>query len=376
MATVMDSGVPADKSAPSLALAARSDMFLKLYVNNGCDTGGIDIKLIDLLLERETGYYNFLRHNALGALFKYSPSGKVPQYAYKNFDTHFHCKIDAKEIRIYNDEQLIQVLEHACTENLMDDNNGVILSINCTFVNTFEFEEVKKIRASATAAADAAFKTMRSWIEKVAEALEKRKALNKDEDEYVVVSDGKKKRDNPVQWAHRFVSLLFRPEKKNEFEGMKNDRLDQFEEALDHFSLAIVEGFARASDIVAEVIARQEDAAFQAFLHSRRVKKKSRKFQSSVTSTTPKNESMVEEDSDLDKGVEVVFDPSDGNVSEEWKIFFNGKNSEESEESNEIIFVETPVAADVISIDSDDIEDDSLRCGGESDEESWTMLDD
>ena len=85
---------------------------------------------------------------------------------------------------------------------------------------------------------------------------------------------------------------------------------------------------------------------------------------------------MVEEDSNLDKGVEVVFDPSDGNVSEEWKIFFNGKNSEESEESNEIIFVETPVAADVISIDSDDIEDDSLRCGGESDEESWTMLDD
>ena len=325
----------------------------------------------------------------------------MPAYALKDFGTQFTCKYDGKQVVMKNDKELSDILEAACTDSLMDDNEGIILDIHCNFFNDFMCEEVKKIRQSATDAAENVMKTMKAWIEKSSKMLKNSKSY-KNEVEFVVVGkDGKEcdqvdKNANPVDWAMRFVHMLLMPETQSGQEvkkALRNQKaeviFDRIEDAFDHLTFALVGGFAILSDIFDETVARHEDAVREFVVEQSADKDLS---YSPVLNISSKSNSIAEvagEDAEekisLNCEEKISFDCKHKNAPEEWKIFFESSPTEEEEEEEDAVLIESPMD-DVISLSSEDasiaksdkgvslneaeIDDD------DDDDSSWTMLDD
>lgn len=440
----------------SLEMAAKANMFIKLHVKDGCNKG-VEIPLIDLLTATETASasdseykvsYSTLRRLALTALFKHEK--KIPEYAQKNFQTCFTCTVTGHgNILLRNDNDLTTVLEEASTNHLMDDNDNFVLHIHCTFINTFKpfggkptfvtKDEMNMIRESATAAADNAKKTMKTWLEKATKIFQK--FVTEDDDYVVVVSNKKSKKNDvdPVEWASRFVEFLFTDRQRpvlvkkpksavkcvnkklivvQKQEQRKESHLDAAEQMLD----AAVDGFTMATDILAEVVLRHEEV-LQNFFMTRKNKKTTNKDKACQTSThsslsvpsskdsaslssvspisTSSSDDEVEEikeiveqeqeqDFNLDRGVEIEFDPESVNnelTEDEWKIFFTSSTEEKNEEESGAVLLDIPCAQDVVSISSDEflMESDQSLCPSQcesqnassvSDDDSWAMLDD
>ena len=320
---------------------------------------GINIPLKYVLCEGQKGPYESLRQCGLVALFKYlSPDAIIPVYAKKNFEALLTCKVDGEEITMSDNKQVTDVLENACADHLMDDNDGTILEIHCSFANK-KCDRVKKIRSSASATAEIVMKTLKNWVEKASIQMNKTVDFKSDK-EYVVVDDEKKQKLNsPSDWANRFVHFLFHPEEmqKNTEKYSPGAAID-LKDTLDTFALDVVEGFTRVFDLVDEIITRHEVA------HASRCVKK-------WNAAKLKNEEELPHlDLNLGKGVEIVFDVDGKNAPEEWKILFGNESI-----SLDAVLLEAPIADDVISISSDD---DTLGIGNcdvsGSDDDSWTML--
>lgn len=375
--------------APSLRMAVESNMCIQLHVDDGTSEGGISIPLKDILSGTSTvGPHESLRNVALVALFRYtSKNGTVPQYAKKNFESIFTYKVDGEVHRqcMANDEEMRQVLEKACTDHLMDDNEDTILDIYCTFRNKKykESDRMKKIRAGASIAADNVMKTLKNWVEKAVEM------LKNEEHEYVVVNEDKGKNSlSADDWANRFVSILFSPEEMRA--QQKKDRCFNVKNTLDSIALDAVEGFTRIFDLVDEVVAHHQ------LSHATRAE---RWESMKPTHNVVMEKKDVEDCVDIDQGVEIVFDPeSRSKPEEEWKVFSHGINSEDDDEDDlsfsddDAVLLESPVN-DSFSINSDDIvsigSDDTVAADNcevsvtfdkcevsDSDDDSWAMLDD
>jgi hypothetical protein len=382
-------------------LEAYSNMFIKLYVDDGCGYAGVGIPLKQLLPNKQNGSsYDTLRYFALAALFKYE-GGNVPAYALKNFGTQFTCKYDGKHVVMKNNKELSDILEAACTDSLMDDNEGIVLDIHCNFFNDFMCEEVKKIRQSATYAAENVIKTMKAWIEKTSKMLNNSKSFENEEEFVVVGKDGKEceqvdKDANPVDWAMRFVHILLMPETQSgqkvkkalmNQKALRNQKaeviFDRIEDAFDHLTFALVGGFAILSDIFDETVSRHEDAVRE-FTVERSSDKDLSHSPVSNNSISELADEEAEKDASFNCEEKISFNCEDKNAPEEWKIFFESSPTEDEEEED-AVFIESPTD-DVISLSSEDasiansdkgvslheaeIDDD------DDDDSSWTMLDD
>ena len=94
-----------------------------------CTEEGIKLPLKGVLSEKNGGPYECLRQCGLVSLFKYlSPGGTIPQYASKNFQTILTYRgVNGKDIPLRDSEDIVDVLEKACGEHLMDDNDDTII---------------------------------------------------------------------------------------------------------------------------------------------------------------------------------------------------------------------------------------------------------
>ena len=316
----------------------------------------------------------------------------MPAYALKNFGTQFTCKFHGKDVIMKNNKELSDILEAACTDSLMDDNEGIILDIHCNFFNDFMCEEVKKIRQSATDAAEHVFKTMKAWIEKTSKMLNNSKSV-KNEMEFVVVGkDGKEceqldKDANPADWALRFVNILLMPETQRGEKvkkALRNQKVegifDRIEDAFDHLTFALVGGFAMISDIVEETVARHENAVREFTVE--RIADKDLAHPP-VLNISSRNNSIAEF-ADEEADTNISFNCEDKNAPEEWKIFFESSPTEQEEEEEEdAVVIDSPID-DVISLSSEDTSSATSDKGGlngaaiddDDDDSSWTMLDD
>eukprot|EP01083_Nonionella_stella_P000052 155_1 len=405
MSTLLASAPPdlkCDSKCPQypLVIAASSGMCLKLHIIDGRGNSGIDVPLKNLLVgekgqdKNETfrASYGSLRIIALAALFR----DDIPQYAIDNFDTLFSCFSGKDRHIVKNDADLTRVLEQSSSEHWMDDNDDIILHINCCFSSRYTFVEGEHFRKRATIAADNAKKKMKIWVEKASAVFNK---LLSDSDDFVVVKkshskgSGGNNMDNgdnadPLEWATRLVHLMFDPNsgmlrnpnpKAKQISPKKVKKNDNLATTEDMLEVAI-EGFTMASDIVAEALLRQEQLLRDFF----NPKKKNPKCPSpplSVSSISSKAsiESVNvsdEEDCDLDRGVEIEFateSDKDQLTSDEWKIFFTSSNEEESED---VVILDIPCDQDVISISSEEFvqcEEDDVSMASSND--SWALLD-
>ena len=351
------------------------------------------------------------------------PNQEIPDFAWSSFATHIYYLDDNKsQALISTDEELTNVLKRVCTESMMDDNDGVVLKVGCKIVHNYRCQEIQKLREVASVAADNAFRTMKMWLQGTRNFLDsKRSQFNskmKSRDDYVMVygDNDTKEEDSSnttVHWASRFVQFLLapetmytlpqdtsrcrhsncnrRPSSKIAWDG--NDVFDELvQNAVRTASSVILEGFARASDLVNEAIE-----------HQTKNSRKKLKLDSSIhnlsrTSSLASNASTLScgfkgvgicEDV-INQDVEIVFDEKDKNAAE-WKIFF-GEEEEKSDEdicmigepdeviSMESLSKESSSGKDFLSIssttdnDSSSFEKVSSNDNG-SDSGSWAMLD-
>lgn len=340
--------------------------------------------------EKFQASYASLRIIALAALFR----DDIPQYAIENFDTLFSCFSGKDRHIVKDDADLTRVLEQSSSENWMDDNDDIILHINCCFSSNYTFVEGEHLRKRATIAADNAKKTMKIWIEKASALFHN---LISDDDDFVVVkkaqskSSSRKHADNgdnadPLEWATRLVHLMFDPNsgmlrnpKTKEIVSKKEKKNDTLATTEDMLEVAI-EGFTMVSDIVAEALLRQEQI-LRDFFNPKKNRSERPSPPLSVSSYSSKGsiESVKvsdEEDCDLDKGVEIEFAPendTDQLTSDEWKIFFTSSNVEE--ESEDVVFLDIPCDQDVISISSEEFVQGEEEVSMASSNESWALLD-
>lgn len=296
---------------------------------------------------------------------------------------------------VKNDDDLTSVLEEASADRLMDDNDNIVVDIHCTFVNTYKGGEV--FRENATAAAENARKAVKTWLDKASNLFQKFAA---DED-YVVVRK-REVRENvaPAEWVSRFVQFLFNevrvpPKKRSKPSARpptvhkktvskpKESPLDTAEDILD---IAVV-GFTMATELLNESIMRQEEV-FRGFFSKIGDKRRSNARQTSLSSsisstsskaslpsvTSPVNSPDDEMDFNLDRGVEIEFDPENENnelTEDEWKIFFTTSSSEEGG----AVLLDIPSEQDVVSISSDEFAECEQNTSV-SDDGSWAVLDD
>mmetsp|Transcript_2033 Transcript_2033/g.2387 ORF Transcript_2033/g.2387 Transcript_2033/m.2387 type:complete len:396 (+) Transcript_2033:68-1255(+) len=374
-----------DAAMASLTMAAEANMFVKLYVEDGCGKGE-NIPMKDLLAKNGTASYDALRRCALRALFKHE---EIPEYAYETFRTCFTCSTGSGKQKNFmmNSHDLTNVLEEASTIGLMNDNDNIVVDIYCTFVNTYKFHQGEILLESATAAAGNAKKAVKTWLDKATNLFERFVT----DDDFVIVRK-KESKDNvdAVEWASRFVHFLFterpthskkpRVHKKVPPKVQKESPLETAEDMLD---LAIV-GFTVTTHLLSEAFLRHEEA-FRSFFKLRRKNMKACQTSShsndSITSSkaslsnvpSPVND---DENFNLDRGVEIEFDPENVNnelTDDEWKIFFTNSVKEEP------VLLDIPSEDDVISISSDEFvecEPNSSSSDDDSDNDSWAMLDD
>lgn len=408
-----------------LQIAAQSGMLFKIYLN-GSETIVPVKNLLKINSNEEeisdTASYHILRHCALSTLFKFMPNQEIPDFAWSSFATHiYHLDDNKSQALISTDEELTSVLKRVCTESMMDDNDGVVLKLGCKIVHTYRCQEIQKLREVAGVAADNAFRTMKMWLQGTRNFLDsKRSQFNskmKSRDDYVMVhgDNDTKEEDSShttVHWASRFVQFLLapetmytlpqdtsrcrpncnrRPSSKIAWDG--NDVFDELvQNAVRTASSVILEGFARASDLVNEAIE-----------HQTKNSRKKLKLDSSIhnlsrTSSLASNVSTLScgfkgigicEDV-INQDVEIVFDEKDKNAAE-WKIFF-GEEEEKSDEDicmigepDEVISIESlskesSSGKDFLSIssttdnDSSSFEKVNSNDNG-SDSGSWAMLD-
>lgn len=371
-----------DAPVSPLAMAAKSGMVIKLQVKDGSNTG-FDVPLKNILKVSNDGIltnevaYEALRRLAFSALFKYAPSGKVPAYAYKNFDTHFTFQNTQgeEEAIANNDKQATTILEKACAERLLDDNDDVILQVKCTFVNTYKSEEVKKIRAGATRAADHAVATMKLWITKASNLFHR--LSNGDESDiamrdFVVVDDDRKGSTSastppgPARWATRFVHYLMLIDRDlHSYNYSEKDHpsvstvpdedelLRQAEDVYGHVSDGFVEGFWRISDAFNELLSQHEDVIREIYTSANFMGTNNKYSCSDVddlSSSSLKSgfssSSSSSSKASLDRSS--VSSEDDKKETEEWKIFF-GNNV-----GGEEVIIDVPDVQDVMSISSDE----------------------
>ena len=327
----------------------------------------------------------------------------MPAYALKDFGTQFTCTYDGKQVVMKNDKELSDILEAACTDSLMDDNEGVILDIHCNFCNDFMCEEVKKIRQSATDAAENVMKTMKAWIEKSSKMLKNYKSYKNEEEFVVVGKDGKEceqvdKEPNPADWAMRFVHMLLMPETQSGQEVKKALRnqeaeviFDRIEDAFDHLTFALVGGFAILSNIFDKTVARHEDAVREFAVEQSADKDLSYYPDLNISSKSNSIAELADEEAQKEISFDCEeknsFNCEDKNAPEEWKIFFEPSTTEEEEEKGkeDAVLLESPMD-DVISLSSEDVSIAKSYKGGnlneaeidddDDDDSSWTILDD
>jgi len=402
MSTLLASAPPnlkCDSNCPQypLVIAASSGMCLKLHILDGRGNSGIDVPLKNLLVSKKgkdknetfQASYASLRIIALAALFR----DDIPQYAIDNFDTLFSCFSGKDRHIVKNDADLTRVLEQSSSEHWMDDNDDIILHINCCFSSNYTFVESEHFRKRATIAADNAKKKMKIWVEKASAIFHN---LISDGDDFVVVnktyskSSRGKNVDNgdnadPLEWATRLVHLMFDPNngmlrnpKTKEILSKKEKKNDTLATTEDMLEVAI-EGFAMASDIVSEALLRQEQL-LRDFFNPKKNNSECPSPPLSVSSYSSKasieSVNVSDEDHcDLDRGVEIEFATENDNdqlTSDEWKIFFTTSNEEESED---VVVLDIPCYRDVISISSEEFvqcEDDFSMA---SSNDSWALLD-
>lgn len=235
--------VPSKLTSSPLQHAARSGMFVKLHVKDGCGKA-VDIPVKNLLcvntnkesLSNEASC-SILRHCALSQLFQFEPNQNIPKYAWRNFLTKFtfesnqhagtHANVDADadadadtqgkliQYSITNNTELTDALEVAATIHMIEldeyesefdleeykckynietktsskniigsttpteKKNIIILEIHCEFINR---------RKNATIAADRVVKTLQEWIQKASAFIVDHASRHAADREYVVVA--------------------------------------------------------------------------------------------------------------------------------------------------------------------------------------------
>lgn len=337
--------------------------------------------------------YANLRHCALSELFKYAPKrNNIPAYAWKNFGTHFtYCDIQDSQLIshhvIRSDEELTIALTNAATKNLMDDNDGIILHIQCKFINQFHYKEkeTEKIRKQATAAAEQVFNTLKEWVKKASQFVKDQTSKNESEDYVVLPKETKgsnygQEHLRPIEWTTRFIHALMVPdvdatwthvsseeqqmqkEKKN-----GNNHVDQYEEIAD----SLLQGIDTVSSFVWKLFNNNEQ-------FWRKIESKNElsitpskadenislsSFPSTSTDSLAVIDKVEDNDKSFEQGVEIVFDCNGEYTNEEeWKVFFD---------PNEAIMIDSPWDAEVISISSS-----SSSSSGSEDESSWAIFSD
>lgn len=362
----------------------------------------IKVNSTDEVLSNTASFSN-LRHCALTALFRYAPNQTYPAYASRNFRLIAHyddSKNSKKPIR--TDEDLTKALDMASSEHLMDDNDGVIFHVYCKFVNdhpsSYDPEDVKKFRASATAAADRAVKKMKRWVSSAQRFIHKKARIGKGSDDFVVVNDQKnddQKDDSPVEWASRFVEYLFAP--------------DLFEkDSVDRTREVIIRSFQTASGFAMESAERINImmADFDKSVYNRKPAMSKESFP--IPSPTPSLDgcsigscassvTVASKEEDKEEGVEIIFDPESNSPPEEWKIFF-GDNVQDKSPTTDIVsetgsfcsaddgmMVDSP-SGDVLSLPSSEAEESKVSSTssfskinapvGDNDDDSWALCDD
>jgi hypothetical protein len=421
-----------------LGLAAKSGMLVKLHINDGCGIA-TDIPIKNLLkvnsneeaITVTTASYSTLRHCALSSLFRYSPKQQVPNYAFRNFETivSYQDETQGCKVIVKNDADLTAILEQSATNNLLDDNDNVILNLHCQFRNNYhESDQVKHIRASATAAADNVVLTLKKWLDSaqnfVQEKTKEFMSGRDDHNQFVFVSDGKPKQNtSPVEWIDRFVTFLLYPEELGKQQQRKSppigatsstkeahksepskisvvkSTVQAKEEALldimEEISCSFADGVIVLSDKISKSITRTLSRLLEPLSSSENDAISPSSSVSSISNNTsvPSIQDVVEKD----EGVEIVYDKEDKNAPEEWKIFFDAdanEGNDDEESDGNLSFTEEMVLVvdcpeEVLSLASSniscDVSSDSTSFSNISreaskksgdDDASWAMLED
>lgn len=323
-----------------------------------------------VLSEKNGGPYECLRQCGLVSLFKYlSPGGTIPQYATKNFQTILTYRgVNGEDIPLRDSEDVMDVLEKACAEHLMDDNDDTIIEIYCSFTNK-KSDRVKKLRSKATAAADSVMNTLKNWVDGASSRVNRVKDRARNED-YVMVNDHEEQKPHsPGEWASRFVHFLYQPEKGRDYpekSSLKENAFDGIKNSLDSFALDVVEGVAIVFGLIDETITAHEVAHASRCVNEWN---KANNFDRDYEFHEDKDDEMMEFEFDLEETKEYVV--CDTKSMEEAESLSLDEPSLE-----DAVVISAPVADDVISIsDEDTLGIDNCDVSG-SDDDSWAMMDD
>jgi hypothetical protein len=439
----------------ALQLAAQSQLLIKLHLNSNHGPASvvkIPVKnLIRIGPEEESteeslssiaSYYN-LQHCALKTLFKYAPNQSIPAYAWRNFRLESSLIEEGNRKRFSTDHEFTDILSKASSDSLMDDNEGVILDVHCKFVNDFkgpspcDSDDIRRLRESATVAADNAVNTMKSWVAKTNEFLnqnhdnlvrKKREAeyvvLPTDDEEQLEKNNYSMKRNasrhsekGKNQWASRLVKFLFAPELYREepkpkkysdlpYADIRNNEnyiaaeiiVDTLIETAEMFTSFIFDSkreFSRQESNSQRMwsgpksnigVARKPEPAIKQItsptpsLDGSVLSTGSNSISKSTlfipTTTTEEDEDDIIMEDGEDQGVEIIFDPQDQHAPAEWRIFFGDEDATTAAAvvcGEDVSLVESP-SDDVFSYDSESDEEEEAPSIAESDDLSFAEV--
>lgn len=291
--------------------------------------------------------YSKLRSIALVSLFRFQ-GGEVPLYAEKNFETKFTCTIDQSIVHISNNLDLSQILTKVAEENLMDDNDGVIIDIFCTFTNHWKIVDdfkMKIIRKQASATANNVIRKLTEWIHKASTVFYKPVECSEDLD-YVVLGtlENTKVHEEKIignDWASRMAHFLMPPKVMNQpiILVSKSEGEHKIHLVGQGLTSAFDSATFFANEIMTEIWCRNGELMSQITDHYNRHSKKEVVTEDTINS---KSEISVEDTVDLDKNIDILFQPFDENAPDEWKVFFTNQVDPDT------VFVSHPMEPDIL----------------------------
>ena len=172
-------------------------------------------------------------------------------------------------------------------------------------------EDMKKLHENASAAADHIVNSMKSWVAKVRNFVEKQQQKTKDPEDFVIIKDKKEKDTDPFAWAARFVQILLVPELAMNDTNVSHEGNEVFFDLVQNIVSIIEEGSARAADLIDNAIA----------MHTQGQVSEEKSSQSSQSSS---NVSPTPSLSDISAACSSEGEPASvDNETEEWKAFFD-----------------------------------------------------
>lgn len=376
-----------------LQLALKSDALVKLHLSDLYDVV-VDIPVKNLIkisdIEdtfTDSALYSNLHHCGLAALFKYVSDRHMPVHWWKNVKLVTYHNTREGAIQFSTDRELTEILEEAVTECLMDDNNGVILEVYCKFFKKNHSscnEEVRKIRASATVAAEKVVIKLKIWVTRAQQLFEAKSTGSRKTLEYIFRPGSDESKQ--VEWPDRFAQFF-----RTENESSGKEFWKQTEVGI-HSAETPMDILVAGAMISSELFSVGAEKVFN-FISST-ITKHHEKVNPSIPIPSPtpsldscsiihssSSRSIDTEEEEFEKGVEIIFDPKDDTAPSEWKIFFEDDASESGDLGTSEDGVMVELSDDVLSCSSSE----KHSCGLEElsftavsntsdDNESWDLL--